>query len=162
MTSSVASWTGFHASRAASATVTSSAPPAPGLSPESEMKKGLGPSSAAARHSSMEATGATNSKRSCTSQKYWPMRSACSLTSSASSPVTTTAPLQRGWSAHAKPIQIAASRMPSIASMGSIILYRDLAGSMRVEVFSPGSRTGTWTRALTGLGWPFRRRMPRL
>ncbi len=61
---------GLPREEAASATVTSSAPPAPGLSPESEMKKGrshLG-SGQAPFH---RGDGATNSKRSWTSQKYY-------------------------------------------------------------------------------------------
>ena len=127
-------------------------PPAVGLSPESEMKYGRAApgASAAARHSSNEPVGATNTKSSRTSQNAVASRSAPAATAARSHPVTTVTARSRGWSAHAYPTQIAASSTPAVASTSGTWAYSEAAGSSRVDVCSPGSSTGIGTQALTG------------
>ncbi len=57
---------------------------------------------------------------------------------------------------------MAASVTPSMASTSSTAAYTLLAGSIRVEVCSPASSTGTGTQALTGRGAPEARSSTRL
>ena len=137
----------------------SSAPPAPGLSPESEIQKGRAVEATAwSRHSSKVPVGATNSNSCRFSHTAVASSRAAASTASAASPKATIAALQRGWSAQAKPIQYDTSVTPSRSVSPGIRAYSDLAGSMRVEVFSPGSRIGTCTSALWGRGPPSRTR----
>ncbi len=116
------------------------------------MKYGRGaPSfSATSRHSSMEPVGATKAKSSRASQNACPSSRAARSVAAASVPVATTAPVQRGSSAQAKPIQMAASITPGLDSTSGMRAYRPRAGSTRVLVISPGSRIGTWTSVLCG------------
>ena len=94
------------AARAARQKVVSSAPPAPGLSPESEIQKGrAGEAIASSRHSSKEPVGATKTKSCRTSHRAVASSRAAASTASGSSPWATIAAWQRGWSAQAKPIQ---------------------------------------------------------
>ena len=75
---------------------------------------------AVSRHSSIEPVGATKANSSRAAQKCPPSSRAAAAVAVASVPVTTTAPRQRGWSAQANPIQIAASMTPSRASTSGI------------------------------------------
>src|SRR5690606_38197834 len=105
--------------------VTSPAPPAVGLSPESLIKKGCFLLfKALFKLPSRESTGATNPNFDLTSQKLWAKYSAEALTFSLLSPVTITTAWFRGSSAHAYPIHIPASITPSFLVMGGIKAYK--------------------------------------
>ena len=135
--------------------LTSPAPPAVGLSPMSLIMKGFfSLAMAMSRLSNKVAVGATNSNSDLTCQKCCANFSAASPTSFLSSPVTITTAWLRASSAHAYPIQIAASMTPLLFVASGNIAYKLFPGSILVLVFSPGNNIGTGIQALY-FGFPF-------